>query len=377
MCRPVLNCLLITLGLYAIFSGDRPVLAQAEGPIAVVQEPGRQMSVQSFWGLGITVGLGADAPEETESGMPTVQLGKDYDHLLVRPANQTRPEWMAYDATSSEIPHAVRVRGENGRVIVKMSGCKLVFASWDPKLPEDPALENADALVLWSETTSEVIEAVAALNDCGIPLIVSVDKPRGNGDRPEMESYDHNTIAVSSGRQASDQEPRWVLLSENTWVMPDDLELAFKKMERACQDSQQVFAKLSVEQMNFQPGNGTHTPRWNAEHMMGRQLLFFSQIYNAVDPTIPTLNWNPKQNPEDYQAANPDWNGAEEARRMQYVQQFTRRFAYLLDGMPLDKRAKGSRWPTLAALLAQMERHYDEHTGNTEKKFDLPDWPEN
>ena len=103
--------------------------------------------------------------------------------------------------------------------------------------------------------------------------------------------------------------------------------------------------------------------------------MFFSQIFHEVDPEVPVLDWNPKQNPEDYVADHSDWNGYEEARRMENVQRFTQQFSYLLDGMPLDRRAKGSRWPTLSALLKQMERHYQEHTANTVAKMKLPDWP--
>jgi hypothetical protein len=145
-------------------------------------------------------------------------------------------------------------------------------------------------------------------------------------------------------------------------------------MERACRDSQEVFAPLSVAQMNFQPANGTHTPRWNAEHMMGRQFLFFSQIYAAIDPTFSAIDLNPAQMPTDYKPAHPDWTGAEEARQMERVSQYVRRFAYLLDGIELDESAPGSRW-TLRRLLRQMEAHFDEHTANVQKKFELADWP--
>ena len=146
-------------------------------------------------------------------------------------------------------------------------------------------------------------------------------------------------------------------------------------MEKASSDSQQVFAKLSTNQLNFKPTNGTHTPRWNTEHMMGRQLLFFSQIYVTQDPSIPKMDLNPRQTPPAYVFAHPDWDGPEEGRQTQRVREFTRRFAYLLADMDVDKKAPGSRWPSLRALLKQMHRHYGEHTANTIKKFDLPGWP--
>ncbi len=159
--------------------------------------------------------------------------------------------------------------------------------------------------------------------------------------------------------------------------VPKHLSDLFDRMESANRRSQDVFRKLSVEQMNFQPANGTHTPRWNAEHMAGRQLLFFSQIYHALDPDIPVINRNPRQMPKDYQPRNPNWSGKEEARWMQRVDNFCRRHAHLLENLPANKKPPASPWPSLEALLQQMERHYDEHTAHVEKKFLLPNWPNN
>ena len=158
-------------------------------------------------------------------------------------------------------------------------------------------------------------------------------------------------------------------------AIPEHLKELFDRMEAANRKSQDVFRQLSVEQMNFRPANGTHTPRWNAEHMAGRQLLFFSQIYHALDPNIPVVDWNPRQMPKDYKARNPGWSGKQEARFMQRVDDFCRRYAYLLNDSQLDTKPPATSWPSLRALLLQMEKHYDEHTANVKKKFELPDWP--
>ena len=106
---------------------------------------------------------------------------------------------------------------------------------------------------------------------------------------------------------------------------------------------------------------------------MERELGFFSQIYEQLDSDIGHLNLNPKQMPDDYVAAHSDWTGTEEARQLERVRAFTRRFAYLLNGLELDKQAPGSLW-TPRGLLKQMERHYSEHTANVKKKFESPDW---
>lgn len=185
--------------------------------------------------------------------------------------------------------------------------------------------------------------------------------------------------AVSFGQaraetaEASTLDP--AILLEKPPAVPKHLQELFDRMEAANRRSQDVFRKLSTAQMNFKPSNGSHTPRWNAEHMAGRQLLFFSQIYHALDSKIPVFNWNPAQMPPDYKAQHPEWNGKDEARAMQRVDDFCRRYAYLLENVELDAKPPATNWPSLRALLLQMERHYDEHTGNVVKKFDLPDWP--
>ena len=194
------------------------------------------------------------------------------------------------------------------------------------------------------------------------------------GDQ-EVTAVPHNTLAVSAATGNEKEGTRFVSLTDTPYEMPDELADLFSKKETASKNSRETFAKLSINQLNFRPSNGTHTPRWNTEHMMGRELLFFSQIYHAVDPSIRVMDLNPRQMPDDYEMAHPDWTGAEEARQTERVEAFTRRFAYVLDGMDLNAKAKGSKFWTPKALLKQMERHYNEHTANVRKKMELDEWP--
>lgn len=194
------------------------------------------------------------------------------------------------------------------------------------------------------------------------------------GDEYEVVRPVGNTVALSAVAPGEETRPRVIVPEYQPWEMPGELADLFARKEAACQASQAVFAELSANQMNFRPANGTHTPRWNAEHMMGRELGFFSQIFHEIDPAVPHIDLNPEQMPPDYEAAHPDWSGSEEARQMERVSALTRRFAYLLDGLDLDERAPGSSW-TPRRLLEQMERHYGEHTANVQQKFELPDWP--
>lgn len=200
------------------------------------------------------------------------------------------------------------------------------------------------------------------------PLLVAAD------GRYAIQRPQGNTLAVSAADGRSTTGTRIVLLKYEPWAPAQELADLMKQMESACSASQRTFAPLSAQQLNWRPPNGSHTPRWNAEHMLGRQLGFFSQIYAAIDPALKHIDLNPRQMPADYQPAHPDWNGAEQARQMQRASDYVRRFAYLLDGVDLDRPAPGSRW-TLRGLLRQMQRHFGEHTANVHKKFELAGWP--
>ncbi len=161
------------------------------------------------------------------------------------------------------------------------------------------------------------------------------------------------------------------------WRATGEFGSVLEKMAASNKASREVFAKLSAEQMSWRPPNGTHTPRWNVEHMAGYQLLFFSQIYAAIDPEHhKPIDIRPKQMPADYQAVHPDWTGEQEAAQMQRVSDYIQGHAYLLEGLDLDAKPPATHWPTLRALLKRMESHYAEHTANVVKKFELAGWPE-
>ncbi|MEC8554949.1 MAG: hypothetical protein VXZ82_08095 [Planctomycetota bacterium] len=72
--------------------------------------------------------------------------------------------------------------------------------------------------------------------------------------------------------------------------IPEHLCELFDSMKTSNRRSRDVFRKLSTAQMNFKSSKGSHTLRWNAEHMAGYQLLFFLQIYQETDPEIPLVN---------------------------------------------------------------------------------------
>lgn len=159
------------------------------------------------------------------------------------------------------------------------------------------------------------------------------------------------------------------------WEMPAEMKKLFDQMGEANAASRKVFEPLSAEQLNFQPGDGSHTARWNAEHLAGAQARFFSQLYHNIDPNIPVIDLMPKQMPKDYTPRHPDWSGKEEAEWMRRVNLFCVRYAGLLQDTELDAKLAGGPFKNLKGLLEGMPRHYKQHTANVVKKFDDPNWP--
>lgn len=380
------------LPLFMVLLCANSLSAAVGDPLAVRLWPGGVVTVETHWGLTLQISDDATQPGEALANVDKIVSTSDkLHHFLAREPNDDVVTWAARSAANKagwEAPDVISVISSGGgrAVRIDVDGVRVIVGA-APAILADQSLrllgERTDVLVITSSVTGPaeteaVTKMVSLIGPRTILLSGTGDEAVSAAERLQSVTADvtvinHNTLAVASTKDAA--KTRIVVASTEPWEMPADLSKLFAAMEKSCEDSQQIFAKLSIQQMNFKPANGTHTPRWNTEHMMGRQLQFFSQIYHAVDVTIPVMDLNPKQMPPDYRFRHADWTGAEEARQMDRVSKFTRRFAYLLDGLDVNKRAPGSRWPSLQALLGQMFRHYSEHTANTVKKFDLPGFP--
>lgn len=397
------------------------VIADPGEPVAVRLWPQKTVSIESMWNLTVAVTRGAaddfDSKAEPflaadlsifmpnkvdgESENFRIRLpGKSaveetattFDYYLDRVPNAESPSCGPGLDFTFVSPNAIRARYiAPGAISVSVDGLQvLIIGNLGDSVEAftasmSDASKKFDALVDISDTPSVIESMVAELK---IPTLiraaeaVGADGERATDDNPTGSAIG-NTVALASKtwqENAADKENREqsavrvLELQLSAWEMPEAVSELFAKKDRASRECEDVFSSLSVKQLNFTPSNGSHTPRWNAEHMMGRELLFFSQIFAKRTPAIKPIDLNPAQMPPDYKAAHADWDGKEEARQIARVTAFTRRFAYLLDGMDLEKKANGSFW-TPRKLLEQMERHYDEHTANVVKKFELSDWP--
>lgn len=378
-----------------------PLLAAEGDPLVVRAAQKNCIIVESHWGHQLLLSpqflasfKNLDTPSNPARangaakpirGPQLISLDRDIAHTLTRLPNEERARWTDKEVSD---PNAVHVtcrhnEGAGGCLLIEVDGARLGVVAGTLTSEQRSLLEGEplDALLLlkdgeWKNPAERRVEWIQELDP--MQVIVSPAQAefasvlQSDWEDSSLNRAAFNRLALSS---TGFEGKRRITVLGAQWRMPSKLAERFDAMDSSCLDSQEVFRALSIEQLNFEPANGTHTPRWNVEHMMGRQLLFFSQIYHALDPAIPVMDLNPAQMPPDYRFAHPEWDGAEEARQMQRVLEFTRRFAYLLDGLELDERAPGSRWPTLNALLLQMEKHYKEHTANTQKKFELPDWP--
>ncbi len=383
------------VGLIAVAPGPE-LLAKEGEPVAIRRSDGCFV-IESMWNLSVQI-VTADQFRSTPiegvdlmrhaSETSSIRFrfrqdalrGVTLDHTLDRPANADAATWTATSEVDEPSANGIRVRVHGPVIVVDVDGLRITYLDPDTVTLDEQTRQltnGTDVLIVGSSPTPQASNRSpqasnieSNLPDCS-RLVDSKILVLGTDDHENSEG---NTVAVRAGHAAGETR-RTVLLDHRPLTLPVELETLMTVKEAACTASQEVFSKLSVQQMNFRPSNGSHTPRWNAEHMMGRELLFFSQIFSAQDAAIPVMDLNPKQMPPDYVPRHPDWTGTEEARQMQRVSAFTSRFAHLLKDVPLDEKAPGSRW-TLRGLLQQMDRHYGEHTANVEKKFELEDWPQ-
>ncbi len=378
-----------------------PAMAEIGDPVAIRHLPGGGFAIESMWNLsvvisasefetdqraGVDVLLSGVRPDETAKSNDRFRIRSDsarrIDYVLDRPANQAKPAWEPYSESTEASGNAIRVRtfGDSALVVVDADGVRISYrphSDDSARLAKDAqeAVEGTDVMILTTAgSTADLIKEVEPRSSLLNPRIVIIGV--SEDESLNGSAVAGNTVVVAAVDAAESTDRQTIVLSSKPLELPAEVSVLMDKKEAACEASQQVFAKLSVKQMNFRPSDGSHTPRWNAEHMMGRELLFFSQIFHALDPTIAVMDLNPKQMPPDYVARHADWTGEEEARQMERVSEFTRRYAYLIKDLPLDEKAPASGW-TPRGLLRQMERHYSEHTANVKKKFLHDDWPKN
>ena len=383
-----IRCLALGLiGLVLLGLTGSPLVADDGQPVAIRHWKGDAFTVETMWGFDIGLGVDesnlSELPRKPDLNLLDVDFGEH--RTLQRSPNQTK--FSILDEKPADIVNAVTIyrREKNQPAMVKVDGLVILFFRDKPPAADLDEMKTIRDILEGTQEGSDRLAVIATGDDYNQAVcekIVDFFKPRllvvnSNvkkvGDRA-VEAVPHNTVAVSHTKRKK-ATTRIVSLGTKPYQMSEELAELFAKKEAACAKSRSVFAKLSVDQMNFKPANGTHTPRWNTEHMMGRELGFFSKLYHAVDPEIPVMNVNPAQMPDKYKFAHPDWTGEEEARQTARVEAFTRRFAYLLDGMDLNERPKGSRSWSPKKLLTVMARHYKEHTDNVVDKMKLEGWP--
>lgn len=384
--------------LFAIFLhvSPQPTFADPGHPIAVTTSA-TGVAVETMGGFRILIDAQAESKiriqELSDLSTTEFQPAHEIDQTpatktlfhVIRQPNELKSKLIGGPLDPSTSPNALeiaQIKSANGDwIFTRVTADSITIVDLGKSSLSSPlieALPPADVVVA-NQCLNVDSKLLQSLSDAVSPqiILISADSgisPTATQEAAIVESTDHNTIAVSSNKQT--QKPRWIKTEDQPFTM-DGSELGdlFIQKESSAAASRSVFKNLSMQQMNFVPGDGSHTPRWNAEHMMGRELLFFSQIYHHIDPAIAVMNLNPKQMPADYVAAHSDWTGQQEALMMLQVEAFSRRFSYLLKDLPLDQKTEGSKMWSPRGLLKQMQRHYTQHTDNVKQKMELENWP--
>ena len=287
-------------------------------PVAVIRDGENAIAIETMWDFRLTVRhseVGWKYSVKTADEEATeISADKGKHFSIDRHPNQTKltifnPLTASRGGRLKPSSNVLKLQIASDRAAITVDGVRVVVADSNFDGQNNQWLQGANALAVIGEPKdAESIVKIAKRESVGTLLL-----PSSASDSATEKTLGNTIALIAQNRQGdpqdkSDEQPlRVVALDDEPYELSDELKNLFQRKEAACRASQAVFEKLSVKQMNFKPSNGTHTPRWNTEHMMGRELLFFSQIFHAVDPTIPVMNLNPRQMPKDYEYKHDNW----------------------------------------------------------------------
>jgi len=399
------------------------VSAQESLPVAFRTWPNQTVSVETYWGFTIAVGPGAadvpgiDQPDQTLGGANLVfsfssneETTQKWDEQssvgrVAIGSAQVDPLQVALDRKPNELKAGVLEDDAQPTsraatiwawqpdidepslllpiAVVRVDGIDMVYGSAyslnaaAPDILKLPGIDDTVDLVVLvvgehEQADTEPVKAIAnRLNANAVCVIGKTDEVLAMSTRSSVG----NTTALIAGEEPAADGPELIMHAEGPWKAPEEMAGLYDNLDAEGRKWSKVFEPLSVNQMNHRPSNGTHTPRWNIEHMASRQMFFITAAYHAADSRFPHIKLDPKQMPPDYVARHPDWNGAEEARRVYRTSAFVRRFAYLYHGRALNEPIAPRSRIRFAPIVRQVTRHYAMHTPNVQDKMKLDDWP--
>lgn len=382
-------------------------------PVAVRWWGGSAVSIETWWGLVAVVDRPADEPTGDvvlrSGGNPAPRRDanivwgvdsraevKPIFAVLDRLANEPEPRFGSAIEMVTRSPHAMTIRSiasttregdANAMFLIAVDGVRILHCGRLGQRRLSPEqIEQAGAVDMLLIGDSLVPADAAAICEQLRPRIVTPmtgDDHRqaflsAMPDRYRLVRAAGNTTPVTADRGPTRARPTIAILHDRPWRMPDEMAVLEARATESSRAAQKLIRSMTERQLDHRPADGTHTVRWNAEHMMSAELFFFTSAYEAIDESIPKIALFPEQKPADYRPANPRWTPAEEARQMERARALVRRFAYLLDGLPLDELPEGA--PRFLRSLEGMWRqpaaeHYAHHAEMIREKSNLPDWP--
>jgi len=243
------------VGLVVLTMTANSVVGDDGHPIAIRNwEQG--VTIETMWGfqigLGVTDATLGKLPRKPDLVLADVSVGESV--TLQRLPNQAKPSMSKEPGDSvSEDRNAVVVeRGKEGApAMVTVDGLTVVYLDAVADAEFAKQLEGKQVVVV---ATGDGLkpEMYATIVDALKPKLMVVKAGVEKVGEQTVESVSHNTVAVSSGKQTK-AKTRIVSLSTEGYKMSKQLTTLFEKKEAACKKSREVFAKLSVAQMNFKP----------------------------------------------------------------------------------------------------------------------------
>jgi len=346
---------------------------------------GDTVSLETFWGLTAATGENAHDKRVNADYVYRPQNNEPREVTLDRVANDEQVQTLDARLRIARTDNAIRMEPiettDEPMTLMSAHNCRVLIGP-PPGTPiNHEALGGSlDALVLIldNDATENALAMIRALRPAQAALVGDADAIRRVLERVPM-MYETvrmpgNTFAVAEPHPLESRVPLIVLLNDEPFEAEPELGALLDAMTASATTAARAFAPLTVEQLNHVPADGTHSPRWNPEHMAGQQIFSFLQFFSTKDSAFRIEDPRPAGTPAKYVAKNPDWTAQEVVREIERTQEFAMRFAYLLAEIDLDAKPESGGW-SLSTMLKRMQWHWGHHTGKLPSKMALPDWP--
>ena len=276
----------LLLALLFILLAGVSVNADDGHPIAIRKWSDQGFTIETMWNLHVSVGVDESTkkklPREVDASLEKLPGLAGQAIYLNRAPNQ-KAIAISEKSSAKKSNQVTLVRSKNFEkephrdarplsetTSVSVDAVNIEFLDHDgismesrvERLSKLKSPEKTSAFVAVAVGDSFTAEFCEKYAEKARPAIMIVNSKLKSIAGKDVQSIDHNTLAVSAKIRGG-EKTRFISLSDKPYKMSNELAELFDKKEKSAKKSRETFAKLSVDQLNFKPANGTHTPRWN------------------------------------------------------------------------------------------------------------------